>query len=278
MEKEIKAYIEFSTNVGCPNECIFCPQDVHVNNYKGELMLSLDNFMKMIDKLSIKCIISFSGFTEPFKNPYCTDMIEYATSKGHVINIYTTLKGMKIEHYEKIRNNANIQQMIIHLPDAENYGRIIVNNKLKELITYITKNPPHENCHWGFDIHGKNVHNDLKDIINVKKGYSYIHNRAGVLKSDDPNIRRVHWISGPIKCDNGFGEFEGSGVVMPNGDVYYCCMCFDLQEKHRLGNLLHQSWDEVMLSPVRSRMAEDRLTAKYQDLCRFCVDASKCRS
>ena len=71
-------------------------------------------------------------------------------------------------------------------------------------------------------------------------------------------------------CGNGFGDPE-SGIVMPNGDVYLCCMDWALE--YKLGNLLEQSWLDVMASDVRKRGKEDRETGCHNGICRHCAEA-----
>lgn len=263
----LKTFVEFSLMVGCPNKCKFCPQETHLKAYTGVRMLSMDNYTKMIDKLS-KSVISIAGFSEPFMNPNCIDMIEYANNKHHDIIIYTTLQGMTLEIYERLRRLRNVKGLTIHLPDSEGNAIIPVTEEYKKLLRFILYNGM-ASCQTTFSVHGKAVHKELIPIINIIPQYR-IHDRAGCLKTDDKTVHKVHWISGAIRCGNGFAHPE-SGIVIPNGNVFLCCMDFGLE--YKLGNLLEQEWSDIMKSPLRKRMKEDRETGCHNEICRYCAEA-----
>ena len=57
--------------------------------------MTLDNFKKAVDKLPQEVRVTFAGFTEPWLNKDCTDMVLYAHEKGHPISIFTTGIGMR---------------------------------------------------------------------------------------------------------------------------------------------------------------------------------------
>ena len=119
--------MEFTTSIdvknGCVVDCVFCPQRTLQESYKGERFLSLDNFKLSLDKIPKEVRITFAGFTEPWLNPKCTDMVLYAHEKGHPISIFTTGIGMTLDDLEKIKHipfaGAPNGSFTLHLPATE---------------------------------------------------------------------------------------------------------------------------------------------------------------
>ncbi len=61
-------------------------------------------------------------------------------------------------------------------------------------------------------------------------------------------------------------------VLLPNGDIVLCCMDYGL--KHVLGNLLRQSYDEIMCGREMLRIKE-AMNGKGDVLCRHCTAAKE---
>src|SRR5262249_33437837 len=80
---------------GCPLLCTYCPQDKFKENYAGDKYLSLENLNLVLEKIPRRVRIDFSGMSEPWANPQCTEMLESTLARGFPIAIYTTLYGMK---------------------------------------------------------------------------------------------------------------------------------------------------------------------------------------
>lgn len=136
--------LEITTSIpakGCVVDCIFCPQRILVKSYNGERYLSLDNFKKVIDKVPKEIRISFAGFTEPWLNKNCTDMLLYAYDKGHDISVFTTGIGMNLDDVDKLKNIPyNLGPnggFALHLPDNENLGKHPINSKYIEVLEKI---------------------------------------------------------------------------------------------------------------------------------------------
>ena len=51
--------------------------------------------------------INFTGYVEPFLNPEATDMIIHSFKKGHELLLNTTLMGMKIEDWNRIKDSGS---------------------------------------------------------------------------------------------------------------------------------------------------------------------------
>jgi sulfatase maturation enzyme AslB (radical SAM superfamily) len=117
--------LEITTNLPCTNRCHYCPQgilrDEYEKNANPEKMLSLENFKILLRNVAIDTDISFSGFSEPFLNPDCVDMIKHAYSVGHMISLYTTLVGLDDEQAEEL-NDINFVKVSVHdigLPERD---------------------------------------------------------------------------------------------------------------------------------------------------------------
>jgi sulfatase maturation enzyme AslB (radical SAM superfamily) len=224
--------LEITTQVPCLNFCNYCPQDNLIKNYTGNKFLTLDRFKHYLCSISRTINIHFSGFSEPFLNRKCIDMIEFAYDGGHKIVVYTTTMGMTKSIINKL--SAIDVELYIHIPNVS--------------------------THFNIDIWSRNVleiskkmdfkfvivlpYNDkIKQVIE-KTNKSIIQqpliNRAGNL-----DILQMAPLTGKVKCR---GKRYNQNVLLPNGDVVLCCMDYSLQ--YKLGNLNEISYDELFKSDV----------------------------
>src|SRR5207247_553993 len=69
--------------------------------------------------------------------------------------------------------------------------------------------------------------------------------------------------------------FYDHNVLLPNGDVVLCCMDYSL--KHRLGNLLQQSYEDLFLSPELARLRVENARPGFSKctLCKSCESVVK---
>lgn len=116
--------------VGCPLNCKFCPQDNFIKAYKARYGKEYNKYMTMetfkailknFEKREKRCdsgLIAFAGFSEPFLNPKCGDMIRYAYDSGYQVALYTTLVGMREEDLQKIKD-IEFMEVVLHTPDQE---------------------------------------------------------------------------------------------------------------------------------------------------------------
>jgi len=189
--------------------------------------------------------IWFGCFTEPFINSDCTNMIESAISKGFKVRIFSTLVGMKAEDVERL-SKMDIQEFTLHLPDNKNNTKIPVNTQMyKDTLALVLQKLRIDN----FSVMNEN----------------FIDNeRAGTTRT----ARGTH-MKGMYEC---FKLVHPQFAMLPNCDVALCCNDFGL--KHILGNLLTQSYDEIVNSKEFRRIRADRLKFDSKDiLCRNCMFA-----
>jgi radical SAM protein with 4Fe4S-binding SPASM domain len=98
------------------------------------------------------------------------------------------------------------------------------------------------------------------------------HTRAGELNESQIGRQEVEATprhEGAVTCS--YTPFYDQNVVLPNGDVYLCCMDYSL--KHRMGNLFEQDYYSLFGS-VGALVAENvKLGHHHRSLCKSCPRA-----
>ena len=251
---------------GCVVDCAFCPQRVLEKVYTGTRILTLDNFKTIVDKVPTDVRITFAGFTEPWMNKYCTDMVLYAHEQGHPISIFTTGVGVSIEDLERIAHipfagNPN-GGFVLHLPDAEMLARHPITPGYIKTLEWLKDN--HNNIQNFSTMSMGPLHPSIKHLFDWAPTYD-MWSRAGnlvresLLKPQLINLKD-RWNAVYHEDKNrtcGCEEHLYHNVLLPNGDVSLCCMDYGLD--HILGNLHTQKYEEVI--PVAQ---------SCHDLCNFC--------
>jgi len=267
--------MEFTTSIdtknGCVVDCVFCPQRTLQKAYKGERFLSLDNFKMVVDKIPEEIRITFAGFTEPWLNPKCTDMLLYAHEKNHPISVFTTGIGMDVEDVERILHipyagNPN-GGFVLHLPDQERKAKHPITDRYVKVIEKFGE--VHSQIQNFTLMCMGTVHESVRHVFPEAATYQ-MWSRAGNLLGESimkPELlnrkdeyKSVYHGEQPMTC--GCLEKLYHNVMLPNGDVSLCCMDYGLE--HILGNLFEQSYEEVI--------PEDNTCF---NLCKFCENAKK---
>lgn len=267
--------IEITTKLGCAVNCKYCPQDVFLREYlksgNPDKVLSFENFKICIDKVPQNVFIEFAGFTEPFFNPDCIKMIKYAKSKGHKVNIFTTLRGVTNDIVNELIK-IQFEEFVVHIPDKENYAVIPVDEAyigiLHRLVS--TKKPNGDNfidyaCAQG------TVRDEVKTILGDNtRIYVVLNDRAGNLK--DETLYSKKGICGHLRCE--LSQDINHNVMLPDGRIVLCAN--DWGMKHILGNLVYQSYDEIINGVEAQKI---RRAMAYEGagwvLCRNCFQAIK---
>lgn len=256
--------LEITTVIGCKVGCSYCPQSILVKNYKsrgGLKILKLEDFVCCIDKLESNVDINFTGYSEPWLNPECTEMVLYAHEKGHRLGVSTTLEGMTFEDIEKIKH-IPFEFFWVHLPSKESYMNLKVDDEYLEKLRSLIQTEIKSQFHY----HGKAVHPKLEQLEkNIKEIVLFDRAMNVTNKNDDlpENMQKSFVKKGKIACDRIY-----QNVLLPNGDITLCCM--DYGNKHVLGNLLKSSVLEITNSQ-ESKFIKDGLVKEDKDiLCRKC--------
>jgi len=266
--------MEFTTSIpenGCVVDCVFCPQRTLQKVYTGERTMSLDNFKKAVDKLPREVRVTFAGFTEPWLNKYCTDMVLYAHEQGHPVSVFTTGIGMDVDDIERIKHipfaGGPNGGFVLHLPDQERKAKHPITKRYVEVIEHFGKVYPQ--IHNFTTMAMGTVHERVKHVFHDAPVYG-MWSRAGNLLGESimkPELlnrkdeyRSIYHGEQPMTC--GCMEKMYHNVMLPNGDVSLCCMDYGLE--HILGNLYEQSYEDVIPDNFQCF-----------NLCRFCENATK---
>jgi hypothetical protein len=252
--------LEITTSVGCPNACKICPQELFVGRYRqtsGLKRLSFENFRKYLDRIPKHVRIDFSGFTEPWSNPECTDMILYAHEIDFKLTAFTTCVGMTLSDTEKIRHIPFVT-FVVHLPDDESNMPFPRAHGYKDVLeNLVSANITNVN----FMTMGS-LHTDLNALFcsNVS---SYVYSsRAGNVSGSRPNRK-----TGIIRC--GVSPKMHRNVLLPNGDVVLCC--HDYSMKNVLGNLNAGSYEDLFTGTQYKTVIARLSNENAGDLlCRYC--------
>ncbi len=232
--------LEVSTAGFCPNNCYFCPQEFYQKAYKGVRFLSLEDLKSALSNVPNDVTIIFSGFNEPFINPYAIDMIEYARGRGHQVHIFSTLVGLKPEDVKRLAK-LNIERFTLHLPDNLGHAKIPITEEYRETLTEVLTILRID----AFSI----MNNNFKNI-----------GRAG-LSRGGKRFHRKGFFYCPYLAHPDF-------VMLPNCDIVLCPQDFGL--KHLLGNLLKQNYMDISNSKGFKRIQRNMLALDGDVLCRGC--------
>lgn len=247
--------LEITTHIGCPIDCLDCPQALLRSRYKGKKDMALDDFKAAIDKVPAGTRIDFSGMCEPFANRSCTDMILYAAEKGFPLALYTTLQGSTMEDYERLRH-IRFEVCTIHVPDCEGRSHFKITEEYLDVLGAW-------NCNF-YSVHGQ-LDERVVPYLRSRPFITYMHDRAGNVEGRPhmtiPEDRKL-W------CETS-GRSMNHNVLLPDGTVITCCMDYGMTGI--FGNLFTQTYDEVLNSDEARRM---RATLDGgESICRHCTNA-----
>jgi hypothetical protein len=269
--------IEVTTKIGCSNVCEYCPQSTLIKRYKERIgnkdtMMKLDTFQRCIKTLPKDIGLNFTGYVEPFLNPEAAEMIIHGFERGHSILLNTTLMGLKIQDWKKIRR-VKFRNVHIHLPSCSYEEMIGVKTPIEtfdyngkkvkklsqeyfDLLNYVIENPTrgmlfhcHGDLHPELEYLKRIVRIDVRDI-NSRAMNLLLEKKDKV--PDEINIRG--------NCPRVY-----QNVLLPDGSLSLCCQDYGLDEI--MGNLLENTWEEYENS---EKVKEVRLNGS--DLCDYCEE------
>lgn len=262
-EKLKSASIGITTRIGCAVACEYCPQKVFLSSYRArgavENMLTLNSFKKFLHKIPKIVQINFAGFAEPFLNPECSAMIQYANEQGYDTEVYTTLIGVTDKIIDEIFNKT---RFVVHLPDEENKTNIIIDsayiNSLKRILSLNKQDKRIKCISAPMGVNAK-LSDLIPDDIEIQTGVS---SRAG-------NLENIHdWnTTGSVTCERTYNRLDRN-ILLPNGDVVLCCNDWSL--KNILGNLKEKSWAELLVGEVAESIREDMRLGTKGLICHSC--------
>jgi len=258
-------HLEITTQIGCKYNCFFCPQDKLLKNYKSDIKrLDFDMFKRFLDKIPNEIDIHFSGMAEPFLNPHALDMVQYSILKGHKVSVFSTLENLSKSEYDELLK-YNYDLFCLHIADNIGLCKFKVNDEYVNKIEYILENRPSARKFW-VNCHGK-VHDKLKYLTTFGID-NFIIDRAGNVEEDClPHTK----VTGKFICD-ATGYKLNQNVLLPNGDVYLCCMDYEL--KHKLGNIMIDDYEDLFKSKEAMNIRK-AMAGECEVLCNKCNRAKE---
>lgn len=270
--------IEITTQIGCPVNCRYCPQDVLVARYfsrdkSRKKRMTLENYKQCLQNLPPDTVITFSGFCEPFLNPECADLMCYTAEHGNRMSLHTTLVGMTMKDFERIKE-LPFENVILHTPDRDGYANIPITDTYLQVLNSMldAKNQDGDPLIKIANCQSEPDENILR-IINHRVSFSSnkLIDRAGNIEKKEVAENVNH--KGKIVCIKSPNLQRN--VLLPDGSVVLCCMDFGL--RHELGNLIYNSYDEIMDSEIL-REIKTCMETDGAMLCRRCSFAKLCDS
>ena len=240
---EITTFVEewdpLKGKFGCPVRCLkYCPQELIAKRYQGVRMLPLEAHNRYVDQMPASQCVSYCGFGEPFLNPHCIDMIEYAHQKDHPIEICSTLVGMTEGHARRLIK-IPIAHFLLHHPDYYHNAKIPLTPEYWRVKEIIETGIEH-----------------LRDI-RMSGCFTTVH-----VEDMARHPEKMHRYKNRRMCD--FMK-NLNYVLMPNGDIFYCCMTRGLS--NRVGNLEVEFFQE--LAAKHGEIGE-RLGKDVGSICHIC--------
>ena len=247
--------LEITTHIGCPIDCLDCPQKLLRFKYHGKRDMDFEDYKTAIDKLPKGTRVDFSGMCEPFVNPRCTDMILYAAEKCFPIALYTTLQGVTNDDYERLKC-VQYEVCTVHLPDRNGRSHFNITDEYLDILGKW-------NCN-AYSCHG-DIDERVRPYMKHTHVITFMHDRAGNVEG------RPHMTIGggrPLFCiTSGFDM--NHNVLLPDGTVLMCCMDYGMTGV--FGNLFTQSYNEVINSEEAVRMRDTLMQG--ESICRHCSNA-----
>lgn len=245
----MKKHLEFTLVSSCAVNCGFCPQlELKEKYLSPEKFMSPQNFIEILSKVPSDVEIHFSGFAEPFLHPSAGWFMYVARLFKRRVFLYTTLIGFK-EATVQLLKHAKPDLIRIHVPDTK--GMIYDSDKWIEFHEAFLKT----GLTASYMAMGELAEPIAKRFANRPIEFPAMLSRAG-------NLWKPKKIEGRLTC--GMERWH-SNVVMPNGDVYLCCMDYGLTCK--LGNLLTMDYETIR---VEAAKYEAEKNPCGESICRQC--------
>ncbi len=282
-----KPTLEITTMIGCPLMCTYCPQEELRVAYGDDVKyMSLETFQTAVDKLPPECRLDFSGMAEPWVNPACTDMLEYALEQGRRVAIFTTLYNWDETTVHRVGQLLvdyadQIEIVKIHFPDeAGNMRGWKLTPEWEYAFIGIQTVVRMAGIHFeAMTMSDDGVHPAIRHLPGVFLSHNWTiaaHDRAGTLDKDRVKEQPIKFVTEhnyPITCSKT--EKFNQNVLLPNGDVALCCMDYDT--KHVIGNLIEQEYDDLFVGEEFVRLMEINAMPCFskESLCKSCTDARR---
>lgn len=266
--------LEFSLFTGCSVNCSYCPHAT-LHKASSEKYMSVDTFKAILDKIPREVGLVFAGFCDPLQYDKLVEVIEYSYTKGHRLNIATTIPEDYPENIDLFLNEKYWAGRCLHLRDEYMSYKCNSEAYYKAVDTFFSQmNKQYQNNSLvvdnRFSFLGKKIDSRLKELID-KNNLSHVfevcipHTRIDApIKYDSP--RQNKGLSGKIYCSVGLYHRQ---MITPDGDVVLCCM--DVKKQHILGNLITGTYDDIYNSENYAKFLRGFNDESEYIICRDCI-------
>ncbi|WP_251208690.1 radical SAM protein [Acetatifactor aquisgranensis] len=269
--------LEVSTIMGCSVNCKFCPQDVMLKKYyendrTRQRVMTVDNFRVILEHTPKKCIIDFSGMTEPFNNPYCLEMIKMACEAGRKVYLFTTLAEVDEDTVDELLK-LPVYYVTLHVADRCGYAYIPTTESYYRNVEKVVSAVKADGTPF-IDFINAQTDPDERVAEIVKGKYEVmrsVQNRAGNVKEEGAQHReKIIGTDERISCCF-CGDDISNNVVLPDGTLLICNMDYGM--KHVLGNLYEEDYDSIRSRGELQRVIRAMKCEEEMDelLCRSCL-------
>ncbi|WP_354258673.1 SPASM domain-containing protein [Bradyrhizobium sp. F1.13.3] len=223
--------------------------------------LSLQDFKRCLAHVPAAVDISFSGFSQPWLNPACTEMVEHAYACCHGIRIFTTLAGMNGQDLRRLRA-LQFRVFLVQVVDDGTYmDSGLVRRNYVDLMRQLVDG---DISSLLFVVKGE-VHPELVGIIPDEALVRLRPQRRRGGSGELEMVEARQPIVGTLTCPD---ERQYRNVLLPNGDVTFCCM--DFERRHVLGNLLRDRYEDLFEGATFRNIADRMNGTDGFLLCRSC--------
>ena len=279
--REGLATLEITTAIGCPLACGCCPQGLLCSCYPqgASREMTLDDFKKILSTVPKDVRIDFSGMAEPWTALETTSMFRHALGQGYLVSAYTTLVGMSDEDVRFLIANMDRfgleNPFCLHLaddegamsgfrPSVEYHDRVAEVISAMRAVARSRRRGVKELQLMTMSSSGR-VHESIADLLPEPLLPFVPTSRAGTLREDRAARIRHHYA---VQCRDT--ALYDRNVVVPNGDVFVCCMDYGLTVP--LGNLLTGTYESLRESDRLSGLLESNRCAGFDEttICKSC--------
>lgn len=269
--------VEITTRMGCRINCKYCPQSTLLTKYyendkNREQIMSIQTYEQCLEHIPLEATILFSGMVEPLHNDLCVEMIKLALHRGHQVDLYSTFSEVSIDVVKDICK-LPLGFVGLHVADKRRFANIITDEEYYKKIEILLNAKKEDgtpfvnvcNAQTEPDERVKEICKGKYDILTT------MLDRAGNLK--DENLYSKQSLHGKLSCSL-CGQKLNHNVLLPDGTLLLCCMDYGMQ--HVLGNLLDNTYDEIMNGTEMKKVKEGiDGEESIELLCRKCSCANE---
>ncbi|WOH75497.1 SPASM domain-containing protein [Bradyrhizobium sp. NDS-1] len=221
----------------------------------------MQDFKRCLAHVPAAVDISFSGYSQPWLNPACTEMVEHAYACGHGIRIFTTLAGVDGQDLRRLRALQFRVFLVQVVDDCTSMDSGLVTRNYVDLIRQLVDA---DISSLLFMVMGE-VHPELVGIIPDEALVRLRPPRRRAGSGELEMVKARPPIVGTLTCPD---ERQYRNVLLPNGDVTFCCK--DFERRHVLGNLLRDRYEDLFEGATFRNIADRMNGTDGFLLCRSC--------